>query len=125
MRIVKGLSRQAVADALNISLANYGYIERGEIDVSITRLAEIAEIFEMTLEELVGITEKNVFHFSGMHNKEFHNWKVNFSASEEKDFEHELEKMKLLFQFQEKENENLRKQIVQLEEINRLLKGEK
>jgi hypothetical protein len=36
-----------------------------------------------------------------------------------------LEKARLIRQAQEKEIENLKKQIAQLEEINRLLKGEK
>jgi hypothetical protein len=104
--------------------SSYGYIERGETDLSVCRLIEIVTIFQLTIEEFFGITEKNVFDFSQTHN-ECHSYQVSFSAGEKKDLEHQLEKSELLLQEREKEVTGLQKQIEQLEKIVRLHEGEK
>ncbi|MEZ5671486.1 MAG: helix-turn-helix transcriptional regulator [Thiotrichaceae bacterium] len=127
IRTVKGWSRGQVADKIGMSIAGYGSIERGEIDIQITRLAQLAEIFEITLSDLLGITEKNVFNFTGTHNKACHNWQVNSPPSELKELilRQELEKSELIQQSQQKEIEHLQREISRLEEINHLLKEQR
>ena len=126
LRTIKGWSRQHAADKLDLSLAGYGCIERGEIDMSVTRLVEIAEVFEVALVDLLGFNGKTVFSFTGIHNKGkgCYNYQLNSTSDEVKELllKNELEKLQLLLQEREKEVDNLKKQIVQLEEINRLLK---
>lgn len=125
-RTMKGWSRQQAADKLNLSLAGYGCIERGEIDMSVTRLVEIAEIFEIVLADLLGLNEQAVFNFTGIHNKSkgCYNYQLNSTSDEVKEliFKNDLEKFQLLLQEREKEVKNLREQITQLKEINQLLK---
>ncbi len=125
IRIIKGWSREQVADRIGISVAGYGSIERGETDVSMTRLAQLAEIFEITLSDLLGVTEKTVFNFTGTHSK-CHNWKVNSSPNEFQELvlRQELEKSELIQQAQQKEIEYLQREILRLEEINNLLKSQ-
>ncbi|WP_069471922.1 hypothetical protein [Candidatus Marithrix sp. Canyon 246] len=67
----------------------YANIERGETDVQVSRLEQIAETFGMGLLELFNFGEKN-------------------------EFEHELEKARLLLQQQQKENNYLKEIIANL-----------
>lgn len=124
IRTVKGLSRDQVADKIKMSAAGYGSIERGETDIRITRLAQLAEIFDITLSDLLGLTEKTVFNFTQTHNKECHNYLVNSPLPELKEFmlQQELEKCQLVQQSQQKEIEYLQRYIEQLQEMNTLLK---
>jgi len=135
MRLFKGLSQEEVAEQLGLSTVGYGKIERGETDVSWSRLQQIAQAMEIELEQLLGLTENNVFNFIG-NSKDFniHSLVQNYLTEmnphgaiylTESQCTHELEKCRLLIQQHEKENTLLRKQIAQLEDIIQLLRGEK
>jgi transcriptional regulator with XRE-family HTH domain len=45
-------SQETMAHKLNISLNSYGAIERGDTNLNLSRINEIAEIFDITLESL-------------------------------------------------------------------------
>ena len=125
LRTIKGWSRQAAADELEMSLAGYGSIERGETDMCVVRLAQIAKIFEVNLNISFGLDEKTTINFTQQDNKECNNWQFNSSPNEINDLlnqKHELEKYQLIQQSQTTEIENLKQQIIQLQEINQLLK---
>ncbi|MBU0487494.1 MAG: helix-turn-helix transcriptional regulator [Bacteroidetes bacterium] len=49
----KGFVQQIMADKLGLSLSAYSNIESGKADVNMTRITEIAKIFEMTAVELI------------------------------------------------------------------------
>jgi transcriptional regulator with XRE-family HTH domain len=128
LRTIKSWSREQMADKIGISVAAYGCIERGDTDISVTRLAQLAEIFEITLSDLLGLTEKNVFNYTQAYKpayyKTCHNLQVNSppSATQDSTLQYEIEKYQLIQQSQQKEIEHLQRQLVQLEEINRLLR---
>jgi len=126
LRHIKGWTRQQAADKLEMSVAGYGNIERGDTDISITRLAQIAEMFEISLADLLTLNEKTIFNFTGTHNNDCHHWQVTSSLNEAEKLElkNELEKCHLIQQAQAKEIENLQQQIMQLQEIIALLKKE-
>jgi len=122
LRAMKGWSRQQTADKLELSVTSYGSIERGETDVTLGRLAQLSEIFEITLFDLLGVVaEKNVVNFSKIHNTECFIG-IHSSASNESHPNHEVRELQLIRQSQEKEIEYLKQQIAQLQEINQLLK---
>jgi transcriptional regulator with XRE-family HTH domain len=122
LRAMKGWSRQQTADKLELSVTSYGSIERGETDVTLGRLAQLSEIFEITLFDLLGVVEKNVVSFSKTHNTECFIGGIHSSASNESHPNHEVRELQLIRQSQEKEIEYLKQQIAQLQEINQLLK---
>jgi transcriptional regulator with XRE-family HTH domain len=62
LRQAKGWTQEEVADKLNMSQNGYGCIERGETDVNLSRLEQIADLFEIKLSELLGLDEKAVFN---------------------------------------------------------------
>lgn len=122
LRAIKGWSRQQVADKLEISVAGYGGIERGETDIPITRLAQISEVFEIAVPDLLGWNEKIIFNIK---QKDNHNsYQMNFSSSdmEKLTLKNELEKSQLMQQALQNENEGLKQQIAQLQAIIELLK---
>jgi DNA-binding XRE family transcriptional regulator len=127
MREEKRMARQQVADALNMSLTNYGYIECGKIDMPMTLLVDIARVFEVSVDDLLELSDKTVFTFSGNNNSGFTNYQVNSPLTETTEIvlKHELEKALILLQEREKEVTGLQKQIEQLEKIVRLHEGEK
>ncbi len=55
IRTVKGWSQEEVAERLSMSVNGYANIERGDTDIHLSRLEQIARIFEMELAELFGM----------------------------------------------------------------------
>lgn len=53
IRKSKGLSQEHVADYIGIDTTNYGRIERGQSSITFDRLEQLAELYEMTVVELV------------------------------------------------------------------------
>lgn len=121
-----GWSQEEMAVKLNMSSNGYGNIERGDTDVNLSRLEEIAAIFNLSLSQLFSDDEdaKNVFYLSGTNNSGTLN---NYSccrcyfanaATAECNYlqlKFELEKQKSIDEQKEKE-------ITLLKEMNRLLK---
>ncbi len=48
IRELKGLTREYVAAELKMSSSGYGKIERGEVDLTISRLFKIAEVLNVS-----------------------------------------------------------------------------
>ena len=65
LRQIKSWSRPQVAAKLEMSENNYGCIERGEINISLTHLAQLAEIFDTSIPDLIGADGKNIFNLIG------------------------------------------------------------
>lgn len=50
IRELKDLTREYVAAELNMSTSGYGKIERGEVDLTLTKLIHIANVLEVSIE---------------------------------------------------------------------------
>lgn len=53
IREMKNLTRDFVAGELEMTYSGYGKIERGEIDISITKIARLADIFGISISDLL------------------------------------------------------------------------
>ena len=62
LRQAKGWTQEEVADKLKMSQNGYGSIERGETDVNLSRLEQIAGLYDIKWSELLGLDEKAVFN---------------------------------------------------------------
>jgi transcriptional regulator with XRE-family HTH domain len=120
MRSFKNWSQEEMAGRLGLSVNGYAKIERGETDVTLSRLKQIVDVLGIDLSELFGLTEKNIFHFAGTHHQVNHS--PNASATEPIELKYELEKSRLIIQQREKEIIYLQEEIVQLKEIIDLVK---
>jgi DNA-binding XRE family transcriptional regulator len=68
LRQVRGLTQEEVADKLNLSVNGYGKIERGNCDINLTRLEQIAEVFGVEIVDLLGSTDRYIFNLSCTNN---------------------------------------------------------
>lgn len=116
IRQLKGWSQEETAQKLEMSTNGYGSIERGDTDVNLSRLKQLAEVFDVRLSDLVDSSEKTVFNQSGENNSQS-NWHINGNQADNPlpALRLEMEKMQLLLDQKDKE-------IVYLKEIIELLK---
>jgi transcriptional regulator with XRE-family HTH domain len=61
-RQVRNITQEGMSELLNMSTSNYAKIERGEIDMTIKRLQEIAKVFGVEVAEFVA--DKNYQSFT-------------------------------------------------------------
>lgn len=118
LREAKNWSQEEMAAKLNMSVNGYSKIERGETRVHIPKLEKISEVLEMDLIELMCLGERRTY-LSGNDNS---NNGYNIIGSTELAFENQ--KLQLQLEMKDKEIDYLKTQVLQLQEINALLKKE-
>jgi transcriptional regulator with XRE-family HTH domain len=122
IRSFKHWTQEEVAEKLGISTHAYAKIERGETDVNLSRLQQIAEVMDIGLSQLFGLDEKHVFNLADTHNTQGDNWYVSSPSIAQIECKHQLEKANLIIEQQQKEMDYLKQQVNDLREINNLLK---
>ena len=117
MRELRQLSQEDMAEKMNMSPSGYAKIERGETRLQYDKLVQIAQIFNVSLSDLVD-NDKGVIFFM---NKKGNNTSANYYSGDHS-IMFEIEKLKLqlihkdeLLAQKEKELETLRKMISLLE----------
>ncbi|HSN48665.1 MAG TPA: helix-turn-helix transcriptional regulator [Flavobacterium sp.] len=50
IRELKDLTREYVAEELEMSMSGYGKIERGEVDLTVSKLTKISEVLDVSIE---------------------------------------------------------------------------
>jgi transcriptional regulator with XRE-family HTH domain len=63
-REIKDLTREQMASDLNLSLSGYAKLERGEIEITVNRLFEIADILEVDVSQILNFDAKYIFNIS-------------------------------------------------------------
>jgi transcriptional regulator with XRE-family HTH domain len=63
-RELKDITREQMAADLDLSVSGYAKLERGEIDVTLNRLADIATVLDVEISQLLSINLQNVFNIS-------------------------------------------------------------
>lgn len=61
IRELMGLTREHVASELNMSPSGYGKIERGEVDLTISRLLDISKVLNVTTTSLLFLDVEDLF----------------------------------------------------------------
>ncbi len=70
IREIKGLKQEAVAKEIGLTLNAYGKLERGETRLSVERLQQISNVFEVPVTSILEMDEGVSFNFS---QNTFHN----------------------------------------------------
>ena len=126
LRQVKGLTQEEVADRLNLSVNGYGKIERGNCNINLHRLEQIAEVFGVEPIDLLGTVDRNVFNYSCTNNMSTHmetQNNTNYSTLQHSELQSELEKQQLMIQLKDKEIELRDEKIRHLTEVVELLRA--
>ena len=63
-RELKNLTRDEVADKLEMSLSGYSKLERGEVELSLTKLYRIADILEVSVSQILNFDASQIFNVS-------------------------------------------------------------
>lgn len=120
-RNIKGWSQEYVANQLEISLNAYGCIERGDTDVNLSRLKQIASLFEIELSELFNPTENTILNLGG--SPQNNQWCHVNNSNNNLSLQHELEKQVLIIEMQNKAIAEKDEQIASLKKIIELLES--
>lgn len=63
-RELKGLTREFVATELEMSVSGYSKIERGEIDLTLTKLQKISDVLGVSASDILNFDVTNIFNIS-------------------------------------------------------------
>lgn len=69
IRELKNLTREYVAEELKMSASGYGKIERGDVDLTVSKLIEISKVLEVSIEFIFKF-DVSIF-FNDSNEKEF------------------------------------------------------
>lgn len=50
IRELKNMTREYVSEELKMSMSGYGKIERGEVDLTVSKLTEISKVLDVSME---------------------------------------------------------------------------
>lgn len=121
LRQDKGWSQEEIANKLNISTNAYGCIERGDTDISLSRLEDISAVFEMDVADFFD-KKTSVFNFGGtQHNQQ--NWCNVYGSLDNLRIQTELEKSQLIIEKLEVTIQAQQSEIGLLKEIIELMKS--
>ncbi len=119
----KGLTQEQMAEKLGITPVAYSNIERGETNVSMKRLEEIATVMETNILDLLSLGEKNVLVLNGDTKNSLYCFLQNVNFSEKQDvLPFEIQKLHLVIEQQAKQISILEEEIKHFKEIIELLK---
>ena len=117
MREMNQWTQEEVAEKLGMSTTGYAKIERGQTNVSVEKLKQIAQVFNVNVAQLLDDNERFVL-FTNVDNHSNYN---NYFGTNEK-LSLENEKLKQLLSAKESEIEALKKVIALLENAKQLEK---
>ena len=63
-RELKNISRQHMASELELSLSGYSKLERGEVDVSISRITQISKLLGVDVSHLLNFDTNQIFNLN-------------------------------------------------------------
>ncbi|MEN9849270.1 MAG: hypothetical protein RL368_2010 [Pseudomonadota bacterium] len=125
LRNIKGWTQEDMAEKLKMSVIGYGNIERGDADIALSRLEEIAKLLGVELQELFNSQGKIVINLgdASITNGYYHGESTHQDITcVHKEFEHQLEKDQLIIEQLKKEVSFLQQEVTHLKEIIELLK---
>lgn len=117
MREMNQWTQEEVAEKLGMSTTGYAKIERGQTNVSVEKLKQIAQIFNVNVAQLLDDDERFVICSIGDNHSNYNNY---FGTNEKLSLENE--KLKQLLSAKESEIEALKKVIALLENAKQLEK---
>jgi|APGre2960657404_1045060.scaffolds.fasta_scaffold00849_2 transcriptional regulator with XRE-family HTH domain len=63
-RELKNITREDLADKLEMSLSGYSKLERGEVELTLTKLYRISEILEVSVSQILNFDASQIFNVS-------------------------------------------------------------
>lgn len=100
LRMLKNLSQENMADALGISRVAYSDIERGKTDLTESRIKQIAEVLDVTPDEVYSFDKRVSYFFENCPNASANitngnRGKNSVNNYDNADLKHKIEKLEL------------------------------
>lgn len=73
IRELKNLTQEYVAKQLEMSVSNYSYIENGKTDITFSKLEKIAEVLEVSYQQILNLNPSQIFNNNGTYNGSTYN----------------------------------------------------
>lgn len=73
VREIKGFTREYMAAQLEMSVSNYGRLERDEIPITLDKLEQISQALDVKYWDILAFDEKQVFNFIQNDNSQGYN----------------------------------------------------
>ncbi len=67
-RELKNITREELADRLEMSLSGYSKLERGEVELSVSKLYRISEILEVSVSQILDFDASQIFTMTNNQN---------------------------------------------------------
>lgn len=101
-RELKNITREQMAADLNMSLSGYSKIERDEVDLTISRIQQIAQVLEVDISQILNFDATQIFNITN-------NQLVQGFGSRVENHNHSDEYREKYIKMLESENERLKK----------------
>ncbi len=118
MREMNQWTQEEVAEKLGMSTTGYAKIERGQTNISVEKLKQIAAIFNVNVSQLLDDTEKFVLFTNVDNQSNYHNY---FGSNEK--LTSEITKLQLEIQLKDQLLAQQSNEIVTLKEMIEILKN--
>lgn len=99
-RELKNMTRDEIADKLEMSVSGYSKLERGEVDLTLSKLYRIAEILEVSVSQILNFDASQIFNINNNHvvngievAKQINNYKDEYKDKYIKILEAEVERL--------------------------------
>lgn len=77
LRTNMGFTSEYVAQELNLAKSNYSQMENGKVEISISRLQALADIFKVPLNALLPVSEKTTIQVTNGDNSPINGTQIN------------------------------------------------
>lgn len=64
LRELRGKTQLEAADALGLTQPNYSKYENGKLDFTVKQIQKLADLFDLTLEDIIGFNEHLIFNLN-------------------------------------------------------------
>ena len=79
-RELKNITREDLADKLEMSLSGYSKLERGEVELTLTKLYRISEILEVSVSQILNFRSYFIFRMWNNWNNLYFLGKYSFNS---------------------------------------------
>jgi transcriptional regulator with XRE-family HTH domain len=101
-RELKNMTRDEIAERLEMSLSGYSKLERGDVELTVSKLYKIAEVLEVEVSQILNFDASKIFNINdyGVANVEIQSQTNNYSDTYKDKYiqllEAEVERLKKL-----------------------------
>lgn len=100
-RELKNITREQMAADLDMSVSGYAKIERGEVDIAISKLYKVVELLEVKLQQILDFQVAQIFNYKDSNNIQYNQAKSEMNIHSDaylekyvKILEQEVERLK-------------------------------